>query len=191
MTAREKLLDTASALFYERGIVATGVDTVVAAAGVSKPTLYAHFRSKSELVAAVLERRHTRRLASLPAWLGEAADDPLERLLAVFDWLAELYAREASRGCAFLNAAAETPDADQPAREVIRRQKRWMAGYLAELAASAGLADPSKLGSQLLLLIDGASSRVLVEPDADPAGIVAQAKQAAEILIAHASRVMA
>jgi hypothetical protein len=106
----------------------------------------------------------------------------------VFDWLAELYAREASRGCAFLNAAAETPDADQPAREVIRRQKRWMAGYLAELAASAGLADPSQLGSQLLLLIDGASSRVLVEADADPAEIAAQAKQAAKILTGHADR---
>jgi len=187
---RDKLLDTASALFYERGIVATGVDTVVAAAGVSKPTLYAHFGSKSELVAAVLERRHARRLASLPVWLSEAVVDPLERLLAVFDWLADLYAREAPRGCAFLNAAAETPDAAQPAREVIRRQKRWMADYLGELAANAGLVDPD-LGSQLLLLIDGASSRVLVEAGADPEGgqvasIVTQARRAAEALIAHA-----
>ncbi|HEY1971058.1 MAG TPA: TetR/AcrR family transcriptional regulator [Pseudonocardia sp.] len=193
--AREKLLDTASALFYQRGIAATGVDTVVAQAGVSKPTLYAHFGSKSELVAAVLERRHTRRLAALPAQLGQAAGDPIERLLAVFDWLAELYAREAPRGCAFLNAAAETPDVDQPATAVIRRQKRWMAGYLGELAADAGLADPARLGSQLLLLIDGASGRVLVEAGGDPTAeqaaqtrteIVRQARAAAEVLIAHA-----
>ena len=53
-----RLLDTATELFYTEGIAATGVDKVVARAGVSKPTLYAHFGSKDELVAAVLERRH-------------------------------------------------------------------------------------------------------------------------------------
>ena len=115
----------------------------------------------------------------------------MRRLLAVFDWLAELYPRDAARGCAFLNAAVETPDADQPAREVIRRQKRWMADYLAELAADAGAADPAELGSQLLLLIDGASSRVLVEAGPDSAAervirIVGQARRAAEVLIASA-----
>ncbi|GAA5163416.1 TetR/AcrR family transcriptional regulator [Pseudonocardia eucalypti] len=192
-SAREKLLDTASALFYRRGIVATGVDTVVEASGVSKPTLYAHFRSKSELIAAVLDRRHTRRVVALPAWLGEAADDPLERLLALFDWLAEIYARDAPRGCAFLNAAAETPDADQPAWEVISRHKRWMTDFLTELATNAGLTNPAQLGSQLLLLIDGASSRVLVEAGAHPPAdriteIVAHAKQAAKVLITHAGR---
>jgi hypothetical protein len=112
-------------------------------------------------------------------------------VLAVFDWLADLYAREAPRGCAFLNEAAETREADKTAREVIRRQKRWLADYLAELAANAGLADTAQLGSQLLLIIDGASSRVLVEAGADPAAgpvteIVAQARRAAEVLIAHA-----
>jgi hypothetical protein len=71
------------------------------------------------------------------------------------------------------------------------RQKRWLADYLAELAANAGLADTAQLGSQLLLIIDGASSRVLVEAGADPAAgpvteIVAQARRAAEVLIAHA-----
>jgi len=63
---------------------ATGVDAVVAAAGVSKPTLYAHFRSESELVAAVLERRHTRPTESLQAWVTARTDDPRQRPLAVF-----------------------------------------------------------------------------------------------------------
>ena len=180
-------MDAAHALFYEQGIVASGVDTVVAAAGVSKPTLYAHFGSKSELVAAVLERRHARRVASLRAWVADSSDDPRERLLAVFDWLAEFYGRDGARGCAFLNAAAETPDSGAPAREIIRRQKRWMRGYLAELAGDAGLADPQRVGSQLLLLIDGASSRVLVEDGPDEAAeVTAQARQAATVLIERA-----
>src|SRR5918994_925920 len=67
MTARDKLLGAASELFYADGIAATGVDDVVRAAGVSKPTLYAHFGSKAELVAAVLERCHAARAAGGPA----------------------------------------------------------------------------------------------------------------------------
>jgi AcrR family transcriptional regulator len=171
------LLETATELFYERGIGATGVDAVVAASGVSKPTLYAQFGSKSELVAAVLERRHVRRVASLQAALAARAEDPRGRLLAVFDWLADWYVTEGSRGCAFLNAAAELPDPADPGREVARRQKRWTRDYLAGLARQAGLADPERLGSQLLLLMDGASSRIAVE--GAPGAVEEVARQAA------------
>jgi AcrR family transcriptional regulator len=129
--ARDRLLDTASELFYDRGITATGVDAVVAAAGVSKPTLYARFRSKCELVAAVLERRHARRTESLQAWVSARTDDPHQRLLAVFDCPADLYTVEGRRGCVFLNAAAETPDPGDPARQIARRQKRWTQDFLA------------------------------------------------------------
>jgi AcrR family transcriptional regulator len=182
--ARDRLLDTASELFYDRGITATGVDAVVAAAGVSKPTLYAHFRSKSELVAAVLERRHTRRMESLQAWVTARTDDPRQRLLAVFDWLADFYTEEGRRGCAFLNAAAETPDPGDPARQVARRQKRWTQDFLAQLARDAGLDDPERLGSQLLLLIDGASSRMVVEGDSEMAlEIAEQACQVAAVVV--------
>src|SRR5256885_13311133 len=145
--ARERLLDAASALFYDRGITATGVDAVVAASGVSKPTLYAHFRSKSELIAAVLARRSARRQVSLPARVAAETDDPRGQLVAVFDWLAEFHAAEGARGCAVLNAAAELPDPDDPARQVARRHKRWMRQFLAGLAAEAGAEDPARLGS--------------------------------------------
>lgn len=177
-------MDTAAELFYERGIAATGVDVVVAAAGVSKPTLYAHFGSKSELVAAVLQRRHSRRVASLQAWVAAAPAEPRERLLAVFDWLAEFYLAEGVRGCAFLNAAAETPEPGDPTREVARRHKCWTRDYLAGLAADAGLADPVRLGSELLLVVDGASSRMVVEGGPDTAReIASQAHRVATVLV--------
>jgi AcrR family transcriptional regulator len=186
--ARDRLLDTASKLFYDQGITATGVDAVVAAAGVSKPTLYAHFRSKSELVAAVLDRRHTRRTESLQAWVAARTDDPRQRLLAVFDWLADFYTEEGTRGCAFLNAAAETPDPGDPARQVARRQKRWTQDFLAQLARDAGLDDPERLGSQLLLLIDGTSSRMVVEGDSEIAlEIAEQARQVAAVVLDEAA----
>ncbi len=186
--ARDRLLNAANALFYERGITATGVDAVVAASGVSKPTLYAHFRSKSELLAAVPARRTERRQDSLPAWLAARDGDPRERLLAVFNWLAEFLAGEGARGCAFLNAAAELPDPDDPARQVARRHKTWMREFLAGLAGQAGLSEPERLGSQLLLLVDGASSRLVVEggPDATRE-VCTQARQAATVLIEAAT----
>ena len=142
---------------------------LVAAGGVSKPALSAHFRLKSELVAAVLERRHTRRTESLQAWVSARMDDPRQRMLAVFDWLADFYVEEGRRGCAFLNAAAETPDPGDRARQVARRQKRWTQDFLASSPATRGWTTPERLGSQLLLLIVGASSPMVVEGDSEMA----------------------
>jgi AcrR family transcriptional regulator len=161
---------------------------LVAAGGVSKPALSAHFRSKSELVAAVLERRHTRRTESLQAWVSARTDDPRQRMLAVFDWLADFYVEEGRRGCAFLNAAAETPDPGGPARQVARRQKRWTQDFLASSPATRGWTTPERLGSQLLLLIVGASSPMVVEGDSEMAlEIAEQARQVAAVVLDEAA----
>jgi hypothetical protein len=104
--------------------------------------------------------------------------------LAVFDWLADFYTEEGRRGCAFLNAAAETPDPGDPARQVARRHKRWTQDFLAQLARDAGLDDPERLGSQLLLLIDGASSRMVAEGDSEMAlEIAEQARHVAAVVL--------
>jgi len=175
--AKEKLLDSASALFYADGIGATAVDDVVHAAGVSKPTLYAHFGSKAELVAAVLQRRHAARIAELEAL--EAGP------LAVFGWLADFYARDGARGCAFVNAAAELTEAG-PGREAAAREKAWLRGELTRRAREAGLRDPEALGSQLALLIDGVAARVVVDGHGASAQAVADATAAARALIGAA-----
>src|SRR5688500_4379768 len=180
MTAREKLVDTAERLFYADGITATGVDTVVREAGVSKPTLYAHFGSKQDLVAAVLHARHARRAAELEAHLARSEN----KLLAVFGFLADWYGREGARGCGFLNAAAELPDAGGAPRAAIAAEKAWMQELLTALAREACQPDPERLASQLLLLVDGVSGRVVVHgPGAAPAAL-ADATAAAERLLA-------
>ncbi len=184
-STRDRLIDTAARLFYAEGITATGVDRVVAHSGVSKPTLYRHFGSKSALVAAVLEDLHRRRREAVIAYVDAHASKPRERLLAVFDWLGAWHASEGRRGCAFLNAAAELAGPDDPAREVIARHKRWMRDYLAELAAQAELLDPDALAYDLLLLIDGANARVLAEGDLH-AG--ARARRVAELVVTHAQQ---
>lgn len=184
--ARDLLLETAEHLFYNDGITATGVDTVVRAAGVSKPTLYAHFGSKSELVAAVLEARHARRAERVETWLARRSD-PRERLLSVFGELAAFYRRDGARGCAFLNAAVELGEADGAARAVVAAEKRWLRGVLTDLAREAGLVRPERLASQLALLVDGIAGRVVVEGRAAAAGAAADARAVAEALIAAAA----
>lgn len=163
--AGQRLLNLATEVFYAEGIRATGVDTLVAQAGVSKPVLYAQFGSKQGLVAAVLDRRRVARQAALDEFLRRRGGAPIERLLAVFDWLARGHGHEGFRGCPFTNAAVELPDPDDPARKVISEYKRWLRGVLADLAGEAELDRPEDVGYALLLLIDGANARVVVDGD--------------------------
>ncbi|BCJ30335.1 TetR/AcrR family transcriptional regulator [Actinocatenispora sera] len=182
-TARDRLIETTAAVIYRRGVTATGVDTITAAATVSKPTLYAHFRSKSELVTAALARQHGDRRDELARHLDGLADrSPAERILAIFDWLGEGQRAAGARGCAFVNAAAElVEDDDAAARQVIRDHKRWWADTFTELARQGGADDPAVVGAQLLLVLDGANARVLVEGDTAP---FALARRLAELVLA-------
>jgi hypothetical protein len=104
-----------------------------------------------------------------------------ERLLSTFDVLGEWMERENYRGCGFVNAAVEFPDADHPARAVVLEQKRWMRGYLAELATEAGAEDPEDLAERLLILHEGATVASSLGVAADAAQ---KARQTAVALVA-------
>jgi AcrR family transcriptional regulator len=176
----ERVLAVASEVFYREGIRSTSVDSVVARSGVSKPTVYAQFGSKQELVAAVLQHRYEQRRAALAQFLSERTGPPAEQLLAVFDWLARTHARKGFRGCPFTNAAVELPDVGHPARAVISAYKRWLRGTFTELARQAGRADADELGLALLMLVDGANARMVV--DGDRTAIHTARKVAARLL---------
>jgi AcrR family transcriptional regulator len=168
--AGERVLRSASELFYRGGITATGVDTVVAHAGVAKRTLYNNFGGKDELVAASLRDRDERWRASL----GEITDrytDPRERLLAVFEAYGEWLVGDDYRGCAFINAASEIADPTHPAREVILSHKKGVRGHLASLAAEAGVEEPDVLAEKLLLLLEGATVTASMRKSHEPLDI--------------------
>ena len=179
---RNQLTAAAAQLFYIEGITASGVYAIVRQAGVSKSTLYNHYRSKSELVAAALDFQHQARRQMVEAYLDQRANEsPEDHLLAVFDWLEEWSGQQGARGCAFLNAAAELVDPqDEPARQVIQKHKAWWQSRLADLAQDAGAADPERLADELLLLIDGVNARVLVTGSARAA---ASARRVARLLL--------
>jgi AcrR family transcriptional regulator len=180
---RERLLDAASELFYAEGVQSVGIDRVIAQAGVAKASLYSAFGSKEGLVSAYLERRHEELIARLRD-AAAGVEDPVERLLAVFDSQAGQFPRAGYRGCAFMAASAEAP-ADSEITEATARYRGEVRDLFVELSAAAGVADPEQLADQLRLIYDGGS--VAANLDHNP-GIASSARAAARALIDAAPR---
>ena len=178
--ARERLLDAAGELFYRDGIRSVGIDAVIEHAGVAKMSLYKHFRSKDELIVAYLERREQRWREHFEAQMRDTAGAPADRVLAVFDVLARWTEHENPRGCAFINAYVELADTSHPGNAVAHADKQWLRGYLTELVAESGAAQPELLGSQLFLLLEGALVTTAMGSVDDAMG---SARAAAELLL--------
>ncbi len=172
-TARERILDTASRLFYRHGFVSVGVDTITAEAGVAKMSLYRHFPSKDELIVAYLERSNEQFWGWFEGALGEGS--PRQQLVRLFENLARFATSPACFGCMFQLAAADFPDPEHPANRAALAHKRAVIERLRDLAARAGAFDPDGLAAQLLLVMDGAFVASRMFPDSSPAGHVGRA----------------
>ncbi|HSU09580.1 MAG TPA: TetR/AcrR family transcriptional regulator [Pseudonocardia sp.] len=168
-SARDRLLTAAAECFYDHGVNGTGIDTITAAAGVAKMSLYNNFASKDDLVLAYLQARHEEWLALYRRRL-VAAGDARQRVGAVFEAYvdhAEMAYGHGFRGCGLLNAAAELP-AGAPGRQLVRRHKEeveaLLAAHLAELDGlpAVRVAD---LAEQLSFLLEGAMARAGLEGD--------------------------
>lgn len=176
--ARERILATAHDLFYRDGIRATGVDRLIAEAGVTKVTFYRHFPSKDDLVRAFLDYRHDGWMAWFIDALGRrgahvpAADG--SSLLLLADALEEWSAMPAFRGCAFINTVVELADALPEAVVVARAHKDEMTEVIGQLLP----ASPSReaLAQAAAMAFDGAIVRAQMAPNA------AQRKAAADVL---------
>jgi AcrR family transcriptional regulator len=167
---RDRVLETASSLFYRHGVRAVGVDLVVLEAGVAKTSLYRHFRTKDDLIAAFLEREDADFWRGWDQVADRHADDPAAELDAHLDWIGARVGRPNYRGCPQLNVAAEFPDADHPARKVAAAHKRELRRRLRGIAERLGASRPDELAGQLSLLINGAfvSAQVLDPGEATP-----------------------
>lgn len=154
--ARERLIDTATRLFYEEGIHAVGVDRVIAEAGVTRATLYKQFGGKENLVLAYLANEDEMLRAMFAAAGAAAGTDPDELLSAVVDGIAADIRDRHTRGCPFINAAAEYPDAAGAVRQLIGEHREWFRATLQAVAESAGLTDPADVAASLVLLRDAA-----------------------------------
>jgi AcrR family transcriptional regulator len=156
--ARQRILDTASQMFYRDGVRAVGIDALIAQSGVAKMSLYRNFPSKDALVAAWLEDRNGFFWRRWDKAETSRAGDPRGQLQAILDMIAATTSNPKWRGCPFLNTGTEFPEPGHPARAVILAHKRAVGERLRALAAAAGARDPDLLAQQLQLLIDGAYS---------------------------------
>jgi AcrR family transcriptional regulator len=154
--ARERILRTAYELFHRDGVTAVGVDRIVAEAGVAKTTLYRHFRSKDDLVVAVLER-HEELWTS--GWLEleveRRATSPRERILVTFDVLEDWLRDESFEGCLFINSLLEIHKRSNSIRTEAVAAIENVHAVLRRFAAEAGVRDPVAFAHQIQILMRG------------------------------------
>lgn len=182
--AADRILSTASELFYREGARAIGVDEIVARAGATKPSLYRAFESKDQLIAAYLEGQGDRLWFYFDAAIAAHPDDPKAQILTYIEGLGQRVLQPGYRGCGLTNAAVEYPDRKHPGHKVAVAHKERMRERLREMTKAMGAKKPKKLADSLLLLIEGAfvTSQLFGED-----GPAAAARGAAEALIeAHA-----
>ncbi|MEU7747141.1 TetR/AcrR family transcriptional regulator [Nonomuraea sp. NPDC049158] len=177
--ARDRLLKAARELFYADGY-GVSVDAITDRAHVAKPTVYAHFKSKDELIGTMLTSACEEWFTELNAELEQRDGDPLAQLLAPFDLLTASLPDPAYHGCILVNSAAAFLSADHPAHHALATHDERMLTLFEHLAAKAGAAKPADLARQLLVLYDGVKARGLVD---NTGGAARDARTAAAALL--------
>lgn len=162
---RDHILAVASALFYEHGIGAVGVDWVISDADVAKATLYRHFPTKEDLVLAYLERRKSIAISEIRETIKSAGEDSVARVTSIFDRLA-IVSRRGFRGCAFLRAQAEHLKSES-IHAAVKGHKDAIRGLFEEAVAGLPVtrAQLRDVAAILALIYDGALAVVTVQKD--------------------------
>lgn len=174
-STRERLIDTATELFFEHGFHAVGLDQILAAVGVTKTTFYNHFDSKDALIEAVIQRQDQVEItdwwSQIAAWAG---DDPRAQLEAVFEVMHAWLNGETFRGCLFISAAMAFPNPNEPAHRAAAQHMLRLSKEIEARAAAAGARDPQALAEDMMTLILGALTQRLVNNDCNAARIASR-----------------
>ncbi len=169
---RNLVLDTAETLFVQNGFAATGINQITQEAGIASMTLYNNFKSKNDLVLAVLDRKNTALFEGLDAALEAAGSEPGDQILAIFDFLAEYVSADTHShndgsfaGCAFNHAASEFRELSHPIHQAATQHKQQLLNIFERLAAEMEHPTPLAFAQTLLLLVDGALSSAQIMGD--------------------------
>lgn len=152
--AKGRILDTANVLFYEVGIHSVGVDRIIGQSSVTKATFYKHYRAKDNLIVEYVKSRHLMVRAECDAIIAEAASPAAALHGVVAATIAEINS-PGFRGCPFINAAAEYPEANNLVRQIISEHREWFIETLTDLLKEAGHPFPGDAADELLLARDG------------------------------------
>jgi AcrR family transcriptional regulator len=178
LETRKLILSAADELFYAEGFYPVSVDAIAEKAGVTKRTLYYHFRSKDDLIAAYLQERDRPTLYRYQKWAGESGSIA-ERMDRVFDKLAQAARSRTWRGCGFIRAVGELANMPgHPAVQIAREHKLRFEAWLLERLEAEGRPDAKRLSQALMILIDGTITQMLLHRSpvyADAARLAARA----------------
>jgi AcrR family transcriptional regulator len=153
---RERILAAARQLFYRHGIRAVGVEAIAEAAATNKMTLYRHFGSKDELIAAYLTQLAREGDDLWETLAKQFPGDPHAQLEGWVRYVEEILTDGGERGCAIANAAVELREIDHPARQIIDDYKTRKRNRLVALFREAGYDEPEQLADEVFLLFEGA-----------------------------------
>ncbi len=165
-STRDRIISAAAKLFYEEGIGRVSIDAIAGRVGVTKRTLYYHFASKDELVAAYLEGRDQPNLTLFAKWFDETEGDLADKIQGIFSNLERSARHPKWRGCGFLRTSVElvgTPG--HPAIEIGTRHKKKFEYFLQGVLESGGVRDPLGVARQISILLDGSFAVVLLHRD--------------------------
>ena len=178
---RKRIVDAATKLFYAEGIGRVSVDAVAEKAGLTKRTLYYHFKSKDDLIAAYLDGRDQPNVRQMGGWFEAAQGNVESKVEAIFTNLARVARHPKWKGCGFLRTAAELASMPgHPAVKAGSRHKKNFEAWLAGALSDHGVNEPQILAREIVLLMDGAFSIMLVHRNPD---YVEAAGRAAAMLV--------
>ena len=178
---RRVILEAAYELFYRHGFARVGLDAIAARAGVTKRTLYYHFRSKDDLLAAALESHSELALARIRHWGGGLPADLEGAIESLFARLGKWAGGPRFEGAGYTRLAMELADLQgHPARAIARRHKSSLEAWLAGELERRGAAEPAGAARQVLMLLEGAVALMIVHRDV---GYVHSAAEAAKRLV--------
>lgn len=181
---RDEIVRLAYEIFYKHGFRSTGVDRLLADSGISKRTLYKHFRSKEELIVAAVAYYQDSLFQTLPRELTRLAPDPRGQLLAIFDLRREAFDRGDFTGCFAINAKVEFDGKHPGVESACIRFSRGLEEAMRDLCDEAGCHQPEKVARQLMLLYEGTIIHAQIHRDPS---VAATARETAAAIIGAAA----
>jgi len=157
---RQRILAAADELFRRVGIRGVGVEAIAEAAGTNKMTLYRHFDSKDELIAEWMRGIIAQKDAAWDEIIAQHPDDPTAQLVYWSRRTAQQFAQMEERGSAILNALAELPEPEHPARRIIDEHRQREHERIYQLCREAGFPEPELAADQFFFLLEGAKACV-------------------------------
>lgn len=132
---QEKIIKTASELFYRNGYNSTGINEIIKEAGIAKATLYNHFKSKDELCISYLRYKNSDFLNKIRAYCNSKPKGK-SQILAIFDFLEQFFLDKEFNGCWCIKTIAELPKDNIVIRNEIQSQKEQFIKFIATLLHS-------------------------------------------------------